>query len=158
MLFFFDKIVDEVAVIDEIQMIRDIVRGWAWTRVLLGLVAEEIHLCGELGAFNLVRDICMTTGEEVELHEYNRLTKLQIENKALLRLDNIEPGDCVVCFNKNDIYSVSKYLESIGKEVAIIYGGLPPGTKLAQASKFNDVNSPCKVLVATDAIGMGLNL
>ena len=33
-----------------------------------------------------------------------------------------------------------------------------PGTKLAQAAKFNDPNHPCKVLVATDAVGMGLNL
>lgn len=45
-----------------------------------------------------------------------------------------------------------------GKEVAVIYGGLPPGTKLAQAAKFNDPNNSCKVMVATDAIGMGLNL
>lgn len=45
-----------------------------------------------------------------------------------------------------------------GKEAAVIYGGLPPGTKLAQAQKFNDPDSSCKYLVATDAIGMGLNL
>ena len=32
------------------------------------------------------------------------------------------------------------------------------GTKLAQAAKFNDPLDPCKVMVATDAIGMGLNL
>ena len=32
------------------------------------------------------------------------------------------------------------------------------GTKLAQAKRFNDPNHPCKILVATDAIGMGLNL
>lgn len=38
------------------------------------------------------------------------------------------------------------------------YPGLPPGTKLAQAHKFNDPKHPCKILVATDAIGMGLNL
>ena len=32
------------------------------------------------------------------------------------------------------------------------------GTKLSQAKKFNDPDDPCKILVATDAIGMGLNL
>ncbi len=42
--------------------------------------------------------------------------------------------------------------------MAVIYGALPPGTKLAQAQKFNDPNNSCNVLVATDAIGMGLNL
>jgi len=40
----------------------------------------------------------------------------------------------------------------------VIYGGLPPNTKLAQAQKFNDPKNSCSVLVATDAIGMGLNL
>ena len=43
-------------------------------------------------------------------------------------------------------------------EVAVIYGSLPPNAKLAMAKKFNDPEDPCKVLVATDAVGMGLNL
>ncbi len=38
----------EVAVIDEIQMVKDYQRGWAWTRALLGVPAEEIHVCGEV--------------------------------------------------------------------------------------------------------------
>lgn len=42
--------------------------------------------------------------------------------------------------------------------MAVIYGSLPPNTKLAQAAKFNDPNNSCKIMVATDAIGMGLNL
>ena len=46
----------------------------------------------------------------------------------------------------------------LGVECAVIYGTLPPNTKLAMAEKFNDPNEPCKVLVATDAVGMGLNL
>jgi len=37
----------DVAVIDEIQMIADERRGHAWTQALLGLQAEEIHLCGD---------------------------------------------------------------------------------------------------------------
>ena len=46
----------------------------------------------------------------------------------------------------------------MGKEVAVIYGSLPPNTKLAMANKFNDPKDTCKILVATDAVGMGLNL
>ncbi|XP_019763255.2 ATP-dependent RNA helicase SUV3 homolog, mitochondrial-like isoform X2 [Dendroctonus ponderosae] len=148
----------EVAVIDEIQMIRDPQRGWAWTRALLGLMAEEVHLCGEAGAVNLVSQLCLTTGEDIEVRNYKRLTDLKIENQALGSLESVKPGDCIVCFSKNDIYSVSRKIENIGKEVAVIYGGLPPGTKLAQAAKFNDPENSCKILVATDAIGMGLNL
>ena len=70
----------------------------------------------------------------------------------------MEPGDCIVCFNKQDIYSVSRGLERLNKEAAVIYGSLPPNTKLAMAQRFNNPEDPCKVLVATDAIGMGLNL
>nr|XP_042901967.1 ATP-dependent RNA helicase SUV3 homolog, mitochondrial [Parasteatoda tepidariorum] len=148
----------EVAVIDEIQMIKDQGRGWAWTRALLGIDADEIHICGEEAAIDLVRDIANSCGEELEIRRYERLTPLTLENRALMDLNNIQPGDCIVCFNKNDIFNVSLELDKKGFECAVIYGGLPPGTKLAQAKKFNDPNHPCKILVATDAIGMGLNL
>ncbi|XP_011208647.1 ATP-dependent RNA helicase SUV3 homolog, mitochondrial [Bactrocera dorsalis] len=148
----------EVAVIDEIQQLRDPQRGWAWTRAFLGLIADEVHVCGESGALELLQKICETTNETVEVHNYDRLTELTIEDSALTSLDNVQPGDCIVCFSKNDIYSVSREIEARGKEVAVIYGGLPPGTKLAQAAKFNDPDNSCKVMVATDAIGMGLNL
>ncbi|XP_032807832.1 ATP-dependent RNA helicase SUPV3L1, mitochondrial isoform X2 [Petromyzon marinus] len=152
------NIMYEVAVVDEIQMIRDPGRGWAWTRALLGLCAEEVHVCGEPAAIALVRDLMFTTGEEVEVHTYERLTPISIEDHALESLDKLQSGDCVVCFNKNDIYSISRQIEASGQECAVIYGSLPPGTKLAQAKKFNDPSDPCKILVATDAIGMGLNL
>ena len=39
----------------------------------------------------------------------------------------MKPGDCIVCFGKNDIYHVSRQLERRGVEVAVIYGTLPPG-------------------------------
>lgn len=105
-----------------------------------------------------VKAICVSAGENVEVRRYKRLTNLEIESQALGSLNNIKPGDCIVCFSKNDIFTVSRSLESRGTEVAVIYGSLPPGTKLAQAAKFNDPKNSCKVLVATNAIGMGLNL
>ena len=94
----------------------------------------------------------------MEVRKYKRLTELVVMDKAVESLENIQPGDCVVCFNKNDIYSVSRGLERMGVDVAVIYGSLPPNTKLAMAAKFNDPDDSCKVLVATDAVGMGLNL
>lgn len=65
--------IDDVAVIDEIQMLRDKERGGAWTRVLLGLCAREIHLCGEEAAVNLVKRIVKTTGDTLEVHLINLL-------------------------------------------------------------------------------------
>lgn len=56
-----------MAIIDEIQMIRDQQRGWAWTRALLGLFAQEIHVCGEASCIDLVKELALTTREEVEV-------------------------------------------------------------------------------------------
>ncbi|GFR98358.1 ATP-dependent RNA helicase SUV3 homolog, mitochondrial-like Protein [Elysia marginata] len=148
----------EVAVIDEIQMIKDQQRGWAWTRALLGLYAQEIHVCGEASTIDLVRELALTTGEEVEVRRYKRLTDLTYLDYSVDKFENVRPGDCIVCFNKNDIYYVTRQLEQLNKECAVIYGSLPPSTKIAQSMKFNDTSNACKVMVATDAIGMGLNL
>lgn len=74
---------DDVAVIDEIQMMRDPQRGWAWTRAFLGLQAKEIHLCGEISAIRLIQDLTITTGDDLEIKEYQRLTKLNYLDRAL---------------------------------------------------------------------------
>ena len=148
----------DVAVIDEIQMVRDMHRGWAWTRALLGIPAKEIHVCGEEAALDVIKNILLECMEDVEIRRYDRLTKLTVEDSPVVNINNIQKGDCIVCFNKSDIYNIALQLEKMGHEVAVIYGSLPPSTKLAQAARFNDPNSKCKILVATDAIGMGLNL
>lgn len=148
----------DVAIIDEIQMLRDENRGWAWTRALLGVAAKEVHLCGEASAIDIVRSLLDETGEHVEVHKYERKTPLKISNHALGSLDKLQDGDCIICFNKGNIYGLTRRLDRLGIKFGLIYGGLPPGTKIAQAAKFNDPNDPTNVLVATDAIGMGLNL
>ncbi|XP_012513933.1 PREDICTED: ATP-dependent RNA helicase SUPV3L1, mitochondrial [Propithecus coquereli] len=91
-----------------------------------GLCAEEVHLCGESAAIDLVTELMYTTGEEVEVRSYERLTPISVLDHALESLDNLRPGDCVVCFSKNDIYSVSRQIEIRGLESAVIYGSLPP--------------------------------
>lgn len=55
----------DVAVIDEIQMIDDSERGFAWTNALLGLQAREIHLCGDERALKLITQIVETTSDSV---------------------------------------------------------------------------------------------
>lgn len=148
----------DIAVIDEIQLIRDIDRGWAWTRAFLGLNADEIHLCGEESAVPLIQNLAKLTGDNVEVKEYERLTPLTILNEAVESWDNILPGDCIICFSKESIFKVSSELNKLGIKTAVIYGNLPPATKIAMAEKFNDPLNPCKVLIATDAVGMGVNL
>ena len=64
--------------------------------------------------------------------------------KLLLQIEN---GDCIVCFSKKSIYYTTKKLDEYGIKPAVIYGDLPPSTKLGQAAKFNDPEDPCYVLV-----------
>ncbi|KAJ2238318.1 RNA helicase [Coemansia sp. RSA 485] len=150
----------DVAVVDEIQMIADRQRGWAWTNALLGLQASEIHLCGEVTAVPIVKKICAALDEDVEVREYSRLGKLHTGKKSL---DNdwsrIRPGDCVVTFSRKEIFAIRNTIEqTTGLRCAVIYGGLPPEARVEQARLFNDPDSGYDVLVASDAIGMGINL
>lgn len=150
----------EVAVVDEIQMLADPDRGWAWTHALLSLPAQEIHLCGEPTVVNLVKNICKLTNEEVEVHEYNRLSKLEVQDTSLYGdLSKIQKGDCVVTFSRKNIFLLKRAIEAeTNLRCAVAYGSLPPESRSTQAKLFNDPNSGYDVLVASDAIGMGLNL
>ncbi|XP_072281008.1 ATP-dependent RNA helicase SUPV3L1, mitochondrial [Pyxicephalus adspersus] len=90
----------EVAVIDEIQMIRDPGRGWAWTRALLGLCAQEIHICGEAAAIKLVTQLMYTTGEEVEFWSikriiFNSLVKPTVNEKGEKEMDTISTSQAL---------------------------------------------------------------
>jgi len=150
----------EVAVIDEIQMLADPQRGWAWTQALMSLPAKELHLCGEPTVVDLVKNICALTNEEVEIHRYDRLSKLEVQEESLKgRLDKIQKGDCVVTFSRRNIFLLKKAIEAETRlRCAVAYGALPPESRSLQAKLFNDPTSGYDVLVASDAIGMGLNL
>lgn len=67
----------------------------------------------------------------LQVHNYQRLTPFSILDHAVESLDNLRPGDCIVCFSKNDIYSISRQIEARGQECAVIYGSLPPGEYLS---------------------------
>lgn len=74
--------------------------------------------------FNLnIKSLFLT----LKVRNYNRLTPFSVSDHAVENLDNLKPGDCIVCFSKNDIYSVSRQIEIRGLECAVIYGSLPPG-------------------------------
>ncbi|CAK9150079.1 unnamed protein product [Ilex paraguariensis] len=150
----------DVAVVDEIQMIADPCRGYAWTRALLGLKADEIHLCGDPSVLAIVRKICMETGDELLERHYERFKPLVVEAKTLLGdLKNVRSGDCVVAFSRREIFEVRLAIEKYtNHRCCVIYGALPPETRRQQANLFNDEDNEFDVLVASDAVGMGLNL
>lgn len=150
----------DVAVIDEIQMIGNKERGWAWTQALLGVKAKEVHLCGETRTVPLIRELAKLMGDKLEIHQYERLSPLETMPESLKGdLKNIKKGDCIVVFSKKGIHEMRIAIEkATNKRVAIIYGDLPPETRAQQARLFNDPDNDYDFLVASDAIGMGLNL
>jgi ATP-dependent RNA helicase SUPV3L1/SUV3 len=150
----------DVAVIDEIQMIGDADRGWAWTNALLGVKAKEVHLCGEERTVPLITELCASVGDTLHIHHYERLSPLQMANRSLGGdLSQLRKGDCIVSFSVVGIHALRREIQKrTGRKVAIVYGSLPPETRAQQARLFNDPNNEYDFLVASDAVGMGLNL
>jgi len=148
----------DVAIIDEYQILTDNNRGWAWSRAILGLLAREIHLTGDPSKIELVRHMVELSGDELKVIEYNRLSPLSI-GQSLNGYHNVREGDAVIGFSRKEIYRLKQNIElATQKKCSIVYGSLPPEARKTQASDFNDPNGDAKILVGTDAIGMGLNL
>ena len=145
----------DVAVIDEVQLLADSQRGDAWTRVILGLQCPEIHLCGAASAKDQIITMIKTCGDEYELKEYTRLVPLKVLSTPV-KLTHPEPGDAFVAFSKRRVIALSRYFRQLGISSSVIYGDLPPEVRRVQYEKFTNKENP--VLVATDAIGMGVNL
>ena len=149
----------DVAVLDEIQMIADPDRGHAWTRALLGLRCRELHVAGGMEAEPLVREMMKRTGDDYELRTYERLTPLFAEEEALGSYREVKAGDAVVAFSRQAIEEIRDFIETnTPHRCAVIYGQLPSETRATMARRFNDEDSGYDVLVASDAVGMGLNL
>ncbi|GAB2210240.1 hypothetical protein Droror1_Dr00015502 [Drosera rotundifolia] len=149
----------QCAVIDEIQMLGCRTRGFSFTRALLGLASDELHLCGDPAAVPLIQEILKVTGDNIEIQYYDRLLPLVPLKVPLGSVSNIKKGDCIVTFSRREIYKFKKRIENGGQHLcSVVYGSLPPQTRTRQATMFNDAATEFDVLVASDAIGMGLNL
>lgn len=145
----------EIAVIDEIQMIRDSQRGMAWSKALLGLRCKEIHICGALNSKELLEKIIKDCDDYYEIKEYSRNTPLEVESKNFSYNDANE-GDAIVVFSKKRVLEIAQKYSQRSIKTSIIYGDLPPEVRKMQYEQF--INKETKVLVTTDAIGMGVNL
>jgi ATP-dependent RNA helicase SUPV3L1/SUV3 len=151
----------DTVVIDEIQMMGDSQRGGAWTNAIMGVNAKEIHLCGDETTAALLQSMIDSfKGDTLTIHRYDRLTPLSVSDKSLNSdWNKVQPGDCVVTFSRSNVFSVKKAIEgTLGKRCAVVYGALPPETRAEQAREFNEEAGRAEILVASDAVGMGLNL
>lgn len=145
----------DIAVIDEIQMISDTQRGIAWSRAVLGLRCNEIHICGAINAKELLIKILDDCEEEYEIKEYHRNIPLIVESKNF-SYNDVQEGDAIVSFSKKRVLEIAQDYSNKNIKTSIIYGDLPPEVRKMQYEQF--INKENKVLVTTDAIGMGVNL
>ncbi len=145
----------DCVVIDEIQMITDPQRGWAWTRALVNINSDEIHLCGDHSVLELVEKILKLTGDELEIKKYERMTKLDVMKKQL-KLTELEKHDALIVFSRRNALKYKMDLEKLGFKVSIVYGRLSPEVRREQARKFD--SGETDIMVSTDAIAMGMNL
>lgn len=146
----------DIAVIDEAQMMSDENRGSYWTRAILGIRAEEVHVCCSGTAEKLLTGMLKRCGDEFEIVRHERNTKLTFIPERFDMAKDVEPGDALIAFSKKNVLAIAASLEGRGIRASVIYGNLPPQTRQEQVRLFTEgVN---QVVVATDAIGMGINL
>ena len=146
----------EVAVIDEAQLVADADRGHSWTKAILGLQAGEIHICMSPAAEQVVCHLIKLCKDDYEIRRYERKTELLCEEKPFSFPEDVQKGDALIAFSKKSVLDVAGRLEEAGISSSVIYGSLPPEIRRRQTRMFN--KGKTKVAVATDAIGMGLNL
>jgi ATP-dependent RNA helicase SUPV3L1/SUV3 len=146
----------DIAVIDEAQMIADRDRGHSWTRAILGICAKEIHICMSPAAQEVVTHLIRLCGDSMEINHYERKTALICEAEAFRFPEDIKEGDALIVFTKRAVLDIAGRLEYEGIHSSVIYGSLPPEIRRRQIHLFSEGET--KVVVSTDAIGMGLNL
>lgn len=141
----------DVAVIDEIQMIADPYRGWAWTQAVVGIPADTVILAGSPDAIPVIKKLVeRILHEELEIIEYERKTDLIVEDSPT---DSCTAGDCIVVFSRKRIFDIK---DQLSNQCSIIYGSLSPDVRKSEAKKFREGDT--NIVTSTDAIGMGLNL
>ena len=146
----------DCAVIDEAQQLFDPNRGWAWTTALVGAPARELFvICAEY-AVEAVTRLLAACGEAPALRRFERKQALHAL-PGTVTLDALERGDAIVCFGRADVLVMRDAVAAqTGAPVAVVYGSLPSEVRRFEAERFASGAAP--FLVATDAIGMGLNL
>jgi hypothetical protein len=147
------RVVDTV-VIDEIQLLTDRDRGWAWCQALVGAPARRVIMTGSPDAIPLVQAMAEYLREPLTVHSLERYVPIEPMTQPVT-LGEIEPGTALIAFTRRDVLALKAELEGRYR-VAVIYGNLTPEVRREEARRFR--SGQAQVLVSTDAIAMGLNL
>lgn len=146
----------ECVVIDEAQLLADPDRGWAWTRAMMQAQAPEIHMIGPPTARKLIQKMASAAAIPIEPIEHERLSPIKVADTHW-DLAELPPHTILVAFSRRMVLELKTQLEEdLHRTVSVVYGSLPPEVRRKQADRF--ANGETEICVATDAVGMGLNL
>ncbi len=144
----------DVAVIDETQLLEDSQRGWAWTLAIAAVQAKRVVMCGSEEGLRAARRLAERLGVTLSIRKFERKNPLRVV--PAVPLTELRRGDAVVGFSRNSVIELQGEIARLGFSSAAIYGSLSPLVRRREAERFR--SGAADVLVATDAIGLGLNL
>ena len=145
-----DKNLEFVA-IDEIQMCSDHERGHIFTDRLLNLRGEKLTMF--MGS-NTIKNIILKLDGDIEFINKDRLSRLiYVGHKKISR---IERKSAIIAFSTEEVYAIAELIRRQKGGAAIVMGSLSPKTRNAQVDLYQ--SGDVDYLVATDAIGMGINM
>jgi len=145
-----DKEVDFIA-IDEIQMCADRERGHIFTERLLHSRGQKLTMfLGSQVMASIINDLI----KDVEFEKKERFSKLSYAGyKKISRLDR---KVAIIAFSIEEVYAIAELVRRQKGGAAIIMGSLSPKTRNSQVGLYQ--SGDVDYLIATDAIGMGLNM
>jgi ATP-dependent RNA helicase SUPV3L1/SUV3 len=145
-----DKEVDFIA-IDEIQMCADRERGHIFTQRMLEARGTKITMfLGSQIMASIIKDLI----ENVEFEKKERYSKLNYSGiKKISRLDR---KVAIIAFSIEEVYAIAELVRRQKGGAAVIMGSLSPKTRNSQVGLYQ--SGDVDYLIATDAIGMGLNM
>ena len=137
--------------IDEIQMFSDDERGHIFTDRLLNLRGEKLTMF--MGS-NAIKNIISKLDGDLEFVNKERLSKLTFAGHK--KISRIERKSAIIAFSAEEVYAIAELVRRQKGGASIIMGSLSPKTRNAQVELYQ--SGDVDYLVATDAIGMGLNM
>ncbi len=137
--------------VDEIQLMANHERGHIFTdRALHARGQEETLLMGAETA----RPVLQALIPDIRFEHRERFSTLSFVGQT--KITRLPKRSVVVAFSSSDVYALAELIRRYRGGAAVVMGGLSPRTRNAQADLFQ--NGDVDFLVATDAVGMGLNL
>jgi len=137
--------------VDEIQMCSDSERGHIFTDRLLNLRGEKLTMF--MGS-NTIKNIISKLNGDLEFINKERLSKLSFVGHK--KISRIERKSAIIAFSAEEVYAIAELIRRQKGGASIVMGSLSPKTRNAQVELYQ--SGDVDYLVATDAIGMGINM